>query len=339
MENFKKILILTCCTLFCFPLGSISIIYSNTSSIKNVERSNGQNAFKKNSFWIQVKASESKDSIGKTVDSLNVLSIPNQISTTKKSGKTFYRIRIGPFKDSLSTTSFGNFLNLQKPWIVKTPYDSNIQLINSIYLDTINIVNKKVGIVSNKNCDIFSLYVHTFGSELSVLPSNAYVYMLNNNSIQKVDLKAITGILVTDTAIIYGKADKLFFNPDGIGEENFKSDIESYVKSHNLKYSVVQDSILYFNDGQDGYYTRQGILSFFNSKCTIYDKLGFDYVDSNSKMVSYKGEIGNKAIGNFLIKPVNKETMFSYSCKKINIYLKSTNGEDFTIFILIKDKE
>lgn len=284
------------------------------------------------SMWAQVKSTNSRDSLTVDERQLQAASLNYKISEFEKNKKVYYRLRIGPFYDSASASVVCSFFAYKQYWLVADS-SANLEKYKVENTDSISSSNKRVSFL---NVDSFVIiYMENFGLEMSRLPSDAIVYLINNDSKRKVELKNITGISTNGDSVLFGKAVHVFTNFDNTDHSLFEKEINDFSKREKIDLNTIKKHIVYFNDSQDAYYVKGSVFTFRDTAIKTSSS-SFDYIDENNLPRKYTGDLSNKPIGNQrLIQITDGATVGVFDKKRSTCCLMKKNDQN-CYFIIMK---
>lgn len=251
-------------------------------------------------YVAQIKSLESLDEANLEIQKIKKLSIPGSISETSRNGKSFYRIRIGNFQDSISALNMAEFLGYEKPWVIREITSSaKIECVSILRDDSIAALPAKpTYYISNKG-SFFAIYQRRFGSEASVEPSALIVYAKDFK--QKFVIKELTGFMETDSSIVFGNPKFLERSSSGIFKRG--KELQEKLRKYNVSFSNAENELSHFSDQTEIRINLKSELMLHDFSVRDLNSQGFDFVDSQAKQILWGGPLEGKQLGNVKIKP------------------------------------
>lgn len=283
-------------------------------------------------YVAQVKSLESLAEANKEIHQLKALSIPGNISETSKSGKSFYRIRIGYFHDSITAANMASFLGYENPWIMRESTSlGHVECISLLRNDSISALPAKSSYYTSKSHAFFAIYLKKFGAEASVKPSALIVY--SKDFKQRLMVNELTGFMETDSSIVFGNPKFLERSSSGV----FKNGkiLQDKLSKYNVSFPNAENELSRFGDQTEIRINLKSELILHDFLLRDMNTQGFDYFDNEGKQILWAGPLEGKQLGNARLKPWLDEGVSAIELGRYRVLHTLTDNAEMSRIMVI----
>jgi len=283
-------------------------------------------------FTIQVKSFYDKEKANNFLQKLSNKNIPVDLKYDANDEAPEYRIRVGKFLNRSDAVAFANYWKWKNTRIVDEKNNNIDTLIQRAVFDNFSLQTEVLYAYASHQKPLFIIYQKKFGLEMAVHPSDLYIY--RDSYEKRLLIENITGFIEKDQSIQFGKSVLLYRNFEGQPKSQFKDKYNQYAIKLKRTYEDLQNKCLEFNDGYDIRLTLLGELYLTTQQEVIFEKLGFDYTESN-RLVAWKGATTiDQLLGNKQMVRIDSEQSQSYRGKQITAFSRKESLNQIEICVL-----
>ena len=243
-------------------------------------------------YAIQLRASEDSTLIAGLLDSLRQAAVPAYVTATEAEGKTYRRLRIGPFTSRQQAEAFAAFHGYDSDaWIGNAAGDRAAfsQVVAQVWTDALGTQRGPLYYYLGRQHPLIGVLQPRTGPGGALLTAELRLYV--EGRARPVLLENITGFAEAPGGVEFGQAERVFVNPRGRPVADFEEDVRDFARMFGVSRYVIEENLSYFDDGVAARFTVLGAYDLAHDTVQTFAQPGFDYARISGSRERFRGRV------------------------------------------------